>query len=284
MALSHLNGWRALESVLRLGSVSEAAAELGVTSAAVGGQLRALEARLGRALFARAPSGLEPTEAAREVADRLTAGFAAIASVQQSLTERRRDDSVSITTTQTFAETWLPHHMPDLFARVARIDPRLDTTWDVVDLRHSDLDFAIRYMGPAGPEYGALTLFPSGVVPVCTPDFARRYGLGPERRSLDGVPIIRIGVPTSDPDWCDWEDWSGRTGIVLPDRVAVSSLELSGSGLRLASSGIGLVLGGLSETLDAVAGGRLGSGSGAKLPHPGPAGVSAAVPVDRTTR
>ena len=42
MRVSQLNGWRALEAVLRLGSVTAAAGELGVTTAAVGSQIRAL--------------------------------------------------------------------------------------------------------------------------------------------------------------------------------------------------------------------------------------------------
>ena len=35
MQLSHLRGWRALEAVLRLGSVNAAADDLGVTPAAI---------------------------------------------------------------------------------------------------------------------------------------------------------------------------------------------------------------------------------------------------------
>lgn len=261
MRVSHLNGWRALEAVLRLGSVTAAAAELGVTSAAVGAQIRTLEHRLGRALFERGPGGLAPLEAARQAADRLTRGFALIADAEQDLGARGPSRQVALTVTQTFAETWLPRHLSALFAARGAVDLRLETTWEVLDLHRSEMHFAIRFMGPPAPDHSALDLMPSGVVPVCTPDFAARYGLGPETRSLAGVPLIRIDVPTSDPDWVDWDGWTARTGVPLENAnaegAAVPQVALSGSGLRLARSGIGLVLGGLSEVLHAVAEGTL---------------------------
>lgn len=261
MRLSHLNGWRALEAVLRLGSVTAAAGELGVTSAAVGSQIRALEKRLDRPLFERGPSGLIPLEVARETADRLTRGFSILSDIEKSLSVRGDARQVALTVSQTFAETWLPRHLPTLFARRAGIDIRLETTWEVVDLRRSEMHFAIRFMGPPDADHCAIDLMPSGVVPVCTSDFAARYGLGPQTRSLADVPLIRIGVPTSDPDWADWPEWSRRTGMPIartgPTPATVPQVALSGSGLRLARSGIGLVLGGLSEILHAVDDGKL---------------------------
>lgn len=257
MRVSHLNGWRAVEAVLRLGGIAEAAAELGVTQAAVAAQIRGLEERLARRLFRRGPGRLEPTAEALEAGARLGPAFAAIAGVQARLSAPPNDNRVSLTTTQTFAETWLPHHMADLYARVGEIDLRIEASWAVVDLAGSDFDFAIRYMGPPGDGYESRTLFASGVVPVCTAEFAARYGLGEDRRDLEGVPIVHTHVATTDPDWMDWDGWSERTGIALPARAGATSVAVPGSGTRLARSGMGLVLGGISEVLHAVAEGRI---------------------------
>ena len=261
MRVSHLSGWRALEAVLRRGSVTAAAAELGVTTAAVGSQLRALEKRLDRPLFDRGTGGLVPLDAARDAADRLTRCFSLLSDVERSLCASRDRRQVALTVSQTFAETWLPRHLPSLFARRAGVDIRLETTWDVVDLRGSEMDFAIRFMGPPDDGHHAIDLMPSGIVPVCTPDFASRYALEPGMRSLSGVPLIQIWVPTSDPDWADWPAWSRRTGVPLEGAgappAAVPQVALAGSSLRLARFGIGLVLGGLSEVLHAVEDGTL---------------------------
>ena len=48
MRVTHLNGLRALEATLRGGSFRAAADELGVTTAAIGHQIRGLEHFLGR--------------------------------------------------------------------------------------------------------------------------------------------------------------------------------------------------------------------------------------------
>ena len=261
MRLSHLNGWRAIEAVLRLGSVSAAATELGVTSAAIGSQIRTLEKWLDRPLFRREAGGLVPIDLASEVSDRLTRGFSILTDVEQYLSAHGGSRQVALTVSQTFAETWLPRHLPALFARRSGVDIRLETTWEVLDLHRSEMHFAIRFMGPPDEDHASIDLLPSGVVPVCTSDFAERYGLGEKTESLAGVPVIKIDVPTSDPDWSDWTQWSRRTGVPLddpaPSQASAPQVALSGSGLRLARSGIGLVLGGLSEVLHAIDDGTL---------------------------
>jgi DNA-binding transcriptional LysR family regulator len=261
MRVSHLNGWRALEAVLRRGSVTGASEELGVTTAAVSSQLRALEKWLDRPLFERGPGGLVPLDTTRETADRLTRCFAILQDVEQSLAPSRASRQVALTVSQTFAEIWLPRHLPALFARRKAIDIRLETSWEVVDLRHSEMQFAVRFMGPPDADHQSIDLFPSGVVPVCTPDFAARYGLRPGMRSLAGVPLIHISAPTSDPDWAGWPEWSRRMAVPLEEAGASAGpapqVALAASSLRLARSGIGLVLGGLSEVLHAVDDGTL---------------------------
>jgi len=257
MQLSHLRGWRALEAVLRLGSVNAAADDLGVTPAAISAQVRGLEDRLGRTLFERAPSGLVPLPDVGEMRERLTSGFSSIEAVQTDLAGSAESEVVAITTTLSFAENWLLQHMPDLYARIGTVDLRLQATTEVVDLRSGVFDLAIRHMGPPGPEFCAADLFRSGAVPVCTPDFASRYGLGPETRTLEGIPLIHIDIASSDPDWVDWPIWAARMGRAWPERADAPRLQILASSTRMARSGIGLVLGGLPGVLPALADGSL---------------------------
>ncbi len=258
MHVTNLNGWRAVEAVYRLGSLSAAAEELGVTKAAVASQLRGLEAVLGRSLFTRTSGGLEPAAPLLETGERLKAAMAGLAAVQTALSEKRPSNRVALSVTQTFAETWLPRHMQDLFSKLAKIDLRLITSWDLVDLNDANLDFAIRYMGEVETGVESLWLMRSGVVPVCTPDFAKRYNLSEDRWDLTGVPLIHINVQTTDPDWADWPRWRRDMGVPSSGATGPQPrYELVGSGVRLASSGVGLVLGGLSEVYGALDEGRL---------------------------
>jgi DNA-binding transcriptional LysR family regulator len=145
-----------------------------------------------------------------------------------------------------------------LFSKVGQIDLRLNTSWEVMDLNDADLDFAIRYMGEAEDGMESLWLMRSGVVPVCTPDFAKRYSLNADHWDVTGVPLVHITVPTTDPDWADWPRWKKEMGLSSPKSSdAQPRYELAGSGVRLATSGVGLVLGGLSEVYGALDEGRL---------------------------
>lgn len=270
MQLSHLNGWRAVEAVYRLGGIADAAEELGVTRAAVTAQVRGLEERLGRSLFARTPGGLSPTAELGAVAAGLTEAMRALARAQEVLTAEVPGNRVAVSVTQTFAETWLPRHLPDLFARLGQIDLSLNTTWEVVDLHDPDLHFAIRYMGEIGGDLAGVPLLPSGVVPVCTPEFASRYGLGEGAMDVSGVPLVHIDVPTTDPDWADWARWGREMGVPIDEaQSAQPRYALTGSGVRLAHSGVGLVLGGLSEIFASLAQGSLIMPFGQKSVFPG---------------
>src|SRR5665213_417700 len=60
--------FRAFLAVLRDGTLSGAARELGLTQPTLGRQIAELEHRLGTALFVRSQRGLVPTDAARDIA------------------------------------------------------------------------------------------------------------------------------------------------------------------------------------------------------------------------
>jgi len=258
MQLSNLNGWRAVETVCRLGSIAAAAEELGVTRAAVAAQLRALEERLGQSLFHRNPGGLVPIDELRALSGKLTSAMSSLSESQHELTQHKNSHRVSVSVTQTFAETWLPRHLQNLFSSLGQIDLNLNTTWDVVDLRDPGLDFAIRYAGEVEDEIEEIPLIGSGVVPVCTREFADRYALTEAHWDLSDVPLVHINVPTSDPNWADWTRWADEMGVPISQvKQAQPKYELTGSSVRLAMSGVGLVLGGLSEIFPALQHGNL---------------------------
>ena len=97
MRLSHLNSLRALEATLRHGSFTAAAVELGITPAAVGQRVRALEEYLGRNLFERTATGITAGEDAKRVEALLTTGFSAIAGGLDQLRFAPGRNRVSVT-------------------------------------------------------------------------------------------------------------------------------------------------------------------------------------------
>src|SRR5690606_28592649 len=101
-----LNALRAIEIVARRGALAPAAEELGVTVGAVSQHLRRAEERLGMALFARTPQGLQPLPALVQVLPQLSLGFAHL---QDGLAGLRggNDDVLNLTVRSVFASRWL---------------------------------------------------------------------------------------------------------------------------------------------------------------------------------
>lgn len=257
MRVTHLNNLRALEATLRTGSFRAAAEELGVTPAAVGQQVRGLENYLGRKLLLRSATGVTATEPARRVEHRLTASLLAIEEIIGLLKYRQPGNRVAITLPSSFAENWFTGRLAAFYRLNSEIDLRLDASNRMVDLLTEDFDFAIRFSEPSQTDYDESNLFGDYVLPVCTPEFAARYRLSENSRSLRGIPLIHLGIRTPDPDWADWTGWGGTFGFDgegLQDGIRLTEFN---SGLRTAIGGQGLVLCGVVEAYDAISDGTL---------------------------
>lgn len=129
-------------------SFTQAAAELGLTQAAVSQRIGELERRLGLRLFVRRPR-LRLTAHGERLAPRLAQGFSAI---ERALRELRAPRLLSLTTTVSFATLWLLPRLPQL----RRHDPDLSLALDVADefrpLEDGRHDLAIRgFHGDAPP-------------------------------------------------------------------------------------------------------------------------------------
>ena len=252
MKVTHLNGLRALEATLRTGGFRAAADELGVTTAAIGQQIRTLEDFLGGTLFLRTSSGVQPTDRARRIEQKLTVGFSTIEDVINQLKYHHPKNRLAITLPSSFAENWFSGRLPDFYRLNSEIDLRLDASNRMVDLIAEDFDFAIRYGQPSPEIYDEDQLFGDFVLPVCTPEFANQYQLSNKQKSLEGVPLIHLGERTPDPQWADWEKWGEAFGFQRDTLQAGIRLTEFNSGIQTAIRGQGLVLCGITEAYNAV--------------------------------
>jgi len=257
MKVSHLNALRALEATLRKGSFKVAADELGVTTAAIGQQIRTLEAFLDRKLFLRTNKGVQPTDSALSIQQKLTSSFSTIEDVIGQLKTQKSKNRLAITLPSSFAEYWFTGRLSEFHKTNSEIDLRLDASNRMVDLLTEDFDFAIRYSPPQSETYQESILFGDYVLPICTPDFARQHQLSTDLRSLAGVPLIHLGKRTPDPEWVDWMKW-GETFGFDPDslRDGIHLTEFN-SGIQTAIRGQGLVMCGLVEAYNSIKQGLL---------------------------
>ena len=213
---------RAFEAAARLESFTAAAAELGMTQAAVSYQIKALEARLGAALFLRERGRVALTPLGHRLLPSLSAAFDAIA---QAFAANREEDAALLTvaTTFTFANTWLAWRLGGFQVEHPDLAVRLATDNRMVDLIAGEADVAIR--AGARPTEGleSVPLMPVDFSPMCTPSCLERTeaALG---RPLVPADLTHQRLISPDDDW--WEAWFAAAGVESAGRPLRPGLRL----------------------------------------------------------
>ena len=134
---------RAFEAAARTENFTAAAAELGMTQAAVSYQVKSLEERLGAPLFVREKGRARLTPLGQRLLPALSAAFDAIEAAFAS--HREEDESLlTITTTHTFANTWLAWRLGAFQMEHPDLAVRMTTSNELCDLRGGDADVAMR--------------------------------------------------------------------------------------------------------------------------------------------
>ncbi|CAN7415071.1 LysR family transcriptional regulator [Pararhizobium sp. LjRoot238] len=172
--------YRTFLTVLKEGSLSAAARDLGLTQPTVGRHIDALEGNIGFQLFIRSPQGLIPTEAALDLkphAEQLAANAAALlrAATGQGKTVR---GTVRISASEVIGIEVLPPMLAALNERHPDLVIELSVSDAVEDLLRQEADIAVRMVAPA---QDALITRRIGGIPL---------GLHAHRRYLDqhGTP------------------------------------------------------------------------------------------------
>src|SRR5690348_6326211 len=134
---------RAFEAAARTENFTLAAAELGMTQAAVSYQVKSLEERLGAPLFVREKGRVKLTPLGGRLLPALSNAFDSIEAAFAS--HRQEDESLlTITTTHTFANTWLAWRLGRFQMEHTDLAVRMPTSNELCDLRSGDADAAIR--------------------------------------------------------------------------------------------------------------------------------------------
>jgi LysR family glycine cleavage system transcriptional activator len=206
---------RAFEAAARTENFTAAAAELGMTQAAVSYQVKSLEARLGAPLFVREKGRARLTPLGQRLLPALSSAFDTIESAFSS--HREEDESLlTITTTHTFANTWLAWRLGAFQIEHPDLAVRMTTSNEVIDLRSGMADVAIR--GGRG-DWEGLThheLFKSHFTPMasvaCIAKAEARAG-----RTLEPHDLQREHLINPDDDW--WHQWFSDNGVPADDGV-----------------------------------------------------------------
>ena len=206
-----LNALRAFEAAARTGAFTLAAAELGVSPGAVTAHVKALEERLGAALFERQARGVRLTALGLAAVEELTGAFDALAGAEARLRALALPQEVHIATLPAIAQLWLSPRLPALRAAAPEISVSITALEAPPNLKRSLHDLSLFPADRGGRLVARDELFP-----VCAPGLAARLA---KMEDLGSVPCL------SDTAWDrDWEVWLQAAGAKLAVRGPVFSL------------------------------------------------------------
>ncbi|WP_127105544.1 LysR substrate-binding domain-containing protein [Pararhodobacter zhoushanensis] len=206
-----LTALRAFEAFGRLGSMSAAAASLGVTHSAVSRQIRQLEDLLGVTLTTGPRSATRPSATGLLLLPALARGFDALEDALRALP--RTADSVDVSSLATFAMRWLIPRLHGFQALHPQLRVRLTSDHAPVDTSASGPDVAIRVGTGAWPAgYAVTPLFADLTGPVVAPALAAQV-------TPDFAHVPRLSSSSRVGTWEDWAHVAGHRLAPAKDTV-----------------------------------------------------------------
>lgn len=197
--LPSLAAIRVFEAAARHLSFTRAAAELGMTQAAVSYQIKLLEERLGAPLFLRRPRALALTEAGQWLAPRTSEAFELLREAYSRFGERE-SATLIVNTMHTFAAQWLSPRLGKFQLLHPRIAVRMETTQRLVDFSREEVDVVVRSGKGKWEGLASLKLVDVRFTPMLSPELAKAVG------GLK-TPADLLKVPLLDPLDPWWERW-----------------------------------------------------------------------------
>lgn len=237
-----LNALRFFEAAARVGSFVQAADELHVTHGAVSRQIRALEDRLGQALFERRNRAVFLTPTGLALQQTCDQAFAVLAKGLQAIAQTAEEQPLVLSCEPTIAIQWLIPRLPLWQAQHPGWHVHLLTAGGPIDFGQQRIDLALRRDDFAWPH----TYYAHEVGPEC---------MGPVLRPPAAAAPWRQLHARSRPQ--AWAQWLHSNGHSLPHSAGDDYFEHFYLCLQAAEAGLGAALCSIYMASDALAQQRL---------------------------
>ncbi|BDC43100.1 LysR substrate-binding domain-containing protein [Paraburkholderia terrae] len=199
------------ESVARLSSFTIAANELGVTQAAVSRQVKFLEDTLGVRLFHRLHRSIELTDEGEALYLVVAESMQKIAGVFDRLSSGPVQQELVLAATSAFSHFRLLPRLASLKKAQPNLQLRLSTQMFTADLRHKEIDVAVRFGNGRWSDGTATLLFDEEVFPVCSPKWVESRGVPQTLQDVANAALIESD--STSEGWMGWEAWFDAVGL-----------------------------------------------------------------------
>lgn len=235
----------------RLQSYKAASEELCLTPSAVSHQVKKLEQLLGVALFKRSGRKVQLTAAGKHYLNFIESGLASFKQGTRLLHAQYAKPSLRVSTFSTVA-TRIVIPQLGLFQNAhPDIDIRVETSSELVDLRHSDIDLALRIGNGQYPDTKTRVLSDIYITPVCSMEFAKSHNLKSTEQILN-LPLIDISSLDNI-----WQRWCEQYNMPSPQVSKRLSFTRYDDAIQASAEGLGLALAMLPIESHALAMGQL---------------------------
>ncbi len=245
--LPPLSALRAFEAFARTGSMTAAAAALGVTHGAVSRSVRTLQAHTGAALVSGPRHHLQLTPAGRALAQAAGQAFDLIVAALPGAATR---EELVLSCYGTLAMKWLIPRLPDFLDTWPGARIRIVEEYGPVDFGRGDITAAIRMDDAVPPGARALRFMPQYHGPVLAP--AAWDASGHDLQAVLGLPRL-----VSETFRAGWSEWAAGAGVTLPEGPVERVFEHNSYMLEAAAAGLGAAVATWSFTESDIRAGRL---------------------------
>ena len=253
----------ALESFARLGTVWQAADELGVTRSAISHRLGMLEKVLGFDVVKRSGKGIALTARGKRYVQDVRKSLELLAGAQDEGSNAPVDGVLRVSSTSGFASMWLCNHIASLYAEHPGLHIEITTGLDLAEVSAADVDLFIVFGDGHWPKHSVRHLYDVEFQPMCSPALlSMQAGL---TRPVDALqfPLLHLR------QWDEWIQWLAANGVEFPRRnvgITFSDMMLV---QRAAIAGQGIMMGDEVTCAGALASGQLVAPFSAKIKSPG---------------
>lgn len=227
------------EAVARLGTVTKAAQELGVSPSAVSQQLGKLENQFGVKLFRREKRRLVLTLDGDRLFHTTTQVFGALRNAHSAIGRQRNTRNLTIRVSPSFGVRWLGPRIAAFAAQNPDWNIRIDATPDFSAFETEAVDLDLRYgLG----QWSGLTVEPvlnDMALPLCSPDYLTRL------QAISDDPVEQLKnarLIDSVKMLYRWDIWLAANHVDIPEVTYPFRFDRSSMSIEMAKQGGGIAL------------------------------------------
>jgi LysR family glycine cleavage system transcriptional activator len=230
-----LHALLALDAFARLGTVWEAAEDLGITRSAVSHRLGVLASTLGFELLARSGKGVALTARGRRYADDIRKSLALLAEAHEDEAGKPIEGELCISSTPGFASMWLCNHIASFHEQYPALGLRVVTGGMLDEASDREADLCIVFGDGSWPRHTVQHLYDVEFLPLCSPALQNMHGGFNHPVDVRRHPLLHL---RQTDEWRQWLAASGvdlppRSGIVFSDLMLVQTAAIAGQGIMM---------------------------------------------------